>query len=142
MYSRNNRRVTRRARHAFSLIEIMVVIVIIGLLAGVLAVNVAGTFAQSNVETTKIQMAKLVDQLELYKQKNGKYPTEAEGLQLLTQPSEETGYSAVEEGNLLDSWRNPFAYIVDGNSYEIISLGADGKEGGEGENRDISHKDL
>lgn len=129
-------------RSAFSLVEIMVVIVIIGLLAGVLAVAIRPNLAKARVNTAKLEMGKLYDQIELFKSERGNYP---ESLDLLLEKSVETGYAAAKESDLTDPWGNPYQYLVpgpEGEPFELISLGADGREGGQGENQDISHLDL
>ncbi len=133
------------SRRAFSLIEIMVVIVIIGLLAGVLAVNVRAQMARANVTAAKMELGKIFDNLEIYKQQVGKYPTVDQGLQVLLQPSTDTGEALLKQADVVDPWQNTYEYVVPGRDrqpYEIISLGADGREGGTGADQDISHLDL
>lgn len=132
-------------RTGFSLVEIMVVIVIIGLLAGVLAVNIRANMARANVNAAKIELGKIFDQLELYKQQFGKYPTAQDGLAALLLPLPDTGEALLSDADLIDPWQNPYEYVVPGRDnepYEVITLGSDGKEGGTGAAQDISHLDL
>lgn len=133
-------RARRRARAGMSLVEIMVVIAIIGILMTVVAVNVSARFADANVQTTKIQINQIEQQLTMYSTKHkGKYPSTSEGLGAMKKyfPNEEVPQ---------DSFGNDFLYFSPGthgdHPYEIISLGADGKEGGEDANADIESWDL
>ncbi len=144
MHSTETTRRTKR-RAGFSLIELMAVILIIGLLAGLVAYNVGGIFAQSNVDVAKLQIQKLTDNMELFIKRNGGLPSTEQGLAALTAPSEETGEAILAESQIIDPWNNPFVFLPssDGTrSFEIISLGADGKEGGVGEAQDISSADI
>ena len=141
MYSRNNTRPSR-IRKAFSLVELMVVIVIIGMLAGVVAVAIRPNMAKANIATTRISLGKLSNVVEQYKLENGSYPADLDALLV---KSEVTGYAAAKNSDLKDAWGNRFQFIVPGPNnepYELMSLGADGREGGEGEDQDISHLDI
>jgi general secretion pathway protein G len=123
------------SRKGMSLVEIMVVIAIIGILMTVVAVNVVGYLDEANVSTTKIQIKNMESALTTYAAKHrGKYPSTGEGLDAAKKffPN-----NAVPT----DAWGNTFQYRSPGNGsapYEIISLGKDGKEGGEDANGDIN----
>ena len=123
-----------------SLVEIMVVIAIMGIVMTVVAVNVAARFQDASVSTTKIQMNAVNEQLMMYSTKHkGKYPSTSEGLAAMKKyfPNEEVPQ---------DSFGNDFLYFSPGthgnHPYEVISLGADGKEGGEDANADINSWEL
>ncbi|MZR61739.1 type II secretion system major pseudopilin GspG [Alcanivorax sp. DP30] len=131
----------------FTLLEIMVVVAIIGLLAAVIVPNVIGQGEGAKVDLTKANMGKIVQQLDLYKFNNGSYPTTEEGLNgLVERPASASkwpdgGYlSKVPE----DAWNNDYVYLspgVDG-PFDLLSLGADGVEGGEGNDADINWRDV
>lgn len=135
------RALARRAQAGMSLVEIMVVIAIIGILTTVIAVNVSQRLQDANVETTKLQMKRVEESLQLYSLKHGQqYPSTSEGLAAAKKyfPNEEVPK---------DSWGNDFQYFSPGthggdHPYEVISLGADKKEGGEDYNADIGSWDL
>ncbi len=136
----------------FTLIEIMVVIVIIGLLVAIVSPKFMVQFENAKVKTTKIQISNLEQALKLFKLSCGFYPSTEQGLRaLIEKPTtgkipenyDEGGY--LEKGKVpLDAWGNPFIYLCPGiqNDYDIISLGRDGKEGGEGFDADIYSWDL
>ncbi len=119
----------------FSLVELMVVIVILGLLATVVVVNVMP--AADRAATTKVRadLATLEQAIEMYRLDHLSYPTTDQGL------------NALESGDYIrrlpnDPWGNPYLYSVpggDGRPYRIASLGADGREGGSDENADITN---
>jgi len=118
----------RRSR-AFSLIEIMVVVVIIGMLAGAVALSVGGFLSDAERSRVNSDLATLVDGIEAYYLKNRRYPTNEEGLSVLN----------LKNNNNKDPWGRPYEYNSPGQEgpYEVFTLGADGREGGEDENADI-----
>jgi general secretion pathway protein G len=120
-----------------SLVEIMVVIAIIGVLMTVIAVNVVGYLDDANVDATRIQIKKIEEALITFSARNrGKFPTTADGLQA-------AGRYFTNNEVPTDAWGNQFQYFSPGSGgspYEIISLGKDGKDGGEGPDADISSK--
>ena len=129
----------------FSLIEILIVVTIIGLIAAWAASNIFGKQEQAQARIAKGKMAGLTAQLDLYKLDTGKYPSTQDGLKALLQaPSGVSNWNGpyVKNGDdIKDPCRNDYIYRSPGNDnrpFEIISLGADGKEGGEGPNRDIN----
>lgn len=129
------RSILRSRREGMTLVEIMIALSIIGIVMTVLLVNVVGFLDQANQDATKITIRRVEDALMIYSSKHkGKYPSSSEGI------------SAVK--NLLtneevpsDAWGNAFLYVSPGthgnHPYEIISMGKDGQEGGEGANADI-----
>lgn len=133
-------------RSAFSLIELMVVIVILGLLAALIAPNVLGKGEQAKQKLACVQMGTIAQALEMYKQDNGDYPSTEQGLKALVENPDPESYTNYLSGGYLsgkvapkDPWNRSFIYYLDGAMYEIVTLGADGKEGGSDENRDIAY---
>ncbi len=127
-------------KKGMSLVEIMVVIAIIGVLMTVIAVNVTGYLDDANNSATKIEINNIEKALAAYSYKHkGKYPSTGEGLDAAKKyfPNNETP---------TDAWGQPFQYFSPGthgqHDYEIISLGKDGKEGGEDANEDILSWDM
>ena len=129
----------------FSLIEIIVVITIIGLIVGWAATAIFGKGDLAQAKIAKSKIVALGGVLDLYKLDTGKYPSSSDGLKaLLTAPSGATGWNGPYVKNadeLKDPWKNDLIYRspgTDNRPYEIVSLGADGQEGGEGPaNKDI-----
>jgi general secretion pathway protein G len=136
-------------RKAFSLMELMIVIIILGLLAALVMPNLIGKSEQAKQKLVCIQMRSIGDALNSFKLDNGTYPETEEGLKaLVTNPDEEkySGYASggyFENGNLpKDPWNHPFIYLRTDDGFDLVSLGADGKEGGKGENKDISYSEC
>lgn len=132
-----------RQRKAFTLIEIMVVIIILGLLASFVIPNITGKSDEAKQKLVCIQMKSLNESLKMFKVDNGSYPTTEEGLKALVtnpNPDEYTSYSPngyLEGKNIpKDPWNKPYLYLNTDGSVELISLGSDGKEGGKDEDKD------
>ncbi|MBK7761541.1 MAG: type II secretion system protein GspG [Deltaproteobacteria bacterium] len=125
-----------RRRRGMTLVEIMVVIAIIGTMMSIVGFAVADNFAKANVETTKLTMQQIDKNLGMYAAaKKGKFPTTSEGLAAAAKYFPD---GAVPK----DSWGNEFIYTASGRGYEIVSLGADGVEGGEDYDADINSAEL
>jgi len=147
--SYNKKRINDRG---FTLIEIMVVIVILGILAAFIAPKFIGQEEKAREIQAKVQIKSLESALQFYKLDTGNYPTTEQGLQALVEPPatgelarswREGGY--LEKGKVPnDPWGNPYIYLCPGThgDFDIISYGADGIAGGEGKNADISNWDL
>lgn len=136
-----SRKPTRDA--GFSLIELLVVLSILALLAGVVGPKVIGYFGRAKTQTAATQIEGLGAALDLYLLDTGRYPTEREGLAaLVSAPGAAAGWRGpyLDDGALpLDPWGNAYRYaLVDTGRPRITSLGADGREGGEGEAADIA----
>jgi general secretion pathway protein G len=139
-------------RTGFTFIEIMVVVVIIGLLIAIVSPNLMNRVEEARKIQTKTQIRNLEQALKLFKLDNGFYPSSEQGLQALVEkPSvgripatyPEGGY--LEKGKIpLDAWGNPFIYLSPGlfGEFDIISMGRDGKEGGESFDADIYSWDI
>ncbi len=127
----------------FTLIEIIVVVIIIGLLATLVAPRFFGKVEQSKIKTTYAQIELLGAALDMYRLDIGEYPTTSDGLDALrTKPgSVESGWNGpyLKKELPVDAWGRPYLYTSPGKhgDYDLVSLGADGQEGGEGKNRDI-----
>jgi general secretion pathway protein G len=139
----------KRDEKGFTLIELMVVIVILGILAGLIVPRIMGRPDEARRAKARIQIESLETALKLYKLDNGNYPTTEQGLQALVEPPavgallkywRQGGY--LEKGKVpKDPWDNDFVYISPGmhGDFDLISRGADGKPDGEGKNRDINN---
>jgi len=143
---RARRAVFRGASRArgMTLIEILVVLVLIGIVLGIVGGNFIGKGEKAKADAAKIEISQIAQTLDLYKLEVGRYPTTQEGLQaLLTAPSGVTNWNGPywkKQSLPKDPWGNEYKYVSPAANapYEITSLGADGKEGGEGPNKDLS----
>jgi len=137
--------VRRSAEHGFTLVELMVVIVIIGLLATIVAINVIPATDTARIEKAKADISTIEQALEQYRLDNLTYPAGTDGLQaLLTPPASLTQPQRYRRGGYIkklpnDPWGRPYSYTVPGRkgAFDIVSLGADGQPGGENENADL-----
>ena len=134
----------RNRSQGFSLMEIIVVITIIGVIVGWAATNIFGKQDQAQARIAKSKIVALSGPLDVYKLDTGKYPTTQEGLKALLQaPSGVPNWNGPyvkNDAELKDPWRNDLIYRSPGSEnrpYEIVSLGSDGQEGGEGANKDL-----
>ena len=136
----------------FTLIELMVVIVILGILAGLIVPRIMGRPEEAKQLKAKIQIESLETALKLYRLDTGMYPDTEQGLQALIE-SPTTGAlpknwrkgGYLEKGKLpKDPWKNDFVYLSPGvhDVYDIISYGADGIPGGEDKNKDINSWEI
>lgn len=132
---RPGRHLVRAAHRGMSLVEIMVVIAIILTLMGIVGYGVMQVWESSRVETTKLQMGRIVERIQIYTVKHKKAPSTSEGL------------SAVFGGEAVptDAWGNEFVYLSpgpDGADYDVVSYGRDGVEGGTGNAEDLRLSDM
>ena len=134
---------TSRQR-GMTLIEILVVLVLIGIVLGIVGGNFIGKGEKAKADAAKIEIGQISQTLDLYKLEIGRYPTTQEGLQaLISAPAGVTNWNGPywkKSTVPKDPWGNEYKYTSPAQSapYEITSLGADAREGGEGPNKDIS----
>jgi general secretion pathway protein G len=123
-----------RSERGMTLLEIMVVVLIIGLIAGAVAVNVMGKFEEAKIQQAKTGVKVVEDCVNHYKLSKGSFPSTEEGI----------GAIKAQCKNVKDPWDREYVYLYPGqanpDSFDIISYGADGQPGGEGKNADIVNK--
>jgi general secretion pathway protein G len=130
----------------FTLVELLVVLVILGLLAALVAPRVLSYLGSSKTKTAQLQITSFADALDLYRLDNQGLPTTAEGLKALVEkPASATGWNGpyLSQSKIpRDPWGNDYRYASPGQhgEFDILSLGADGKPGGEGENQDVVNR--
>jgi general secretion pathway protein G len=133
----------RRLSAGFTLIELMVVLVIIGVLAALIVPNVLDRADDARATAAKTDVNNLIQALKLYRLDNQRYPTAAQGLQaLLTKPTTvpvPTNWKPYLDKLPNDPWGNAYQYLNPGikGEIDVLSFGADGQAGGEGKNADV-----
>ncbi len=138
-----------RNNSGFSLIELMIVIGILGLLIGIVGPKLISNFDKAKVETTRVNMKNISSTLKQYRLDCGQYPTTDQGIgALISKATSGPECKNYAPGGYLDkkaapkdAWDVDYLYSSDGNTFEIKSLGADKKEGGNDYNADISVTD-
>ena len=133
----------RRRQCGLTLVELMVVIVIIGVLASVVTVNVRGYLTKAKQNAARQEIATIITALDTFYATCSRYPTNEEGIEILTRPSEKLP-EALIKGKPIDPWGKPYQYNSPGAAepYEVICYGADGREGGDGADADIRSDSL
>ena len=136
----------RRSREqGYTLIELLVVLAILGLLVGIAVPQLMKSLERAKSDTARVQVEKLASILDLYRLDLGQYPSEQAGLTALVEAP-----AGIERWNgpylknreaLIDPWGRPYLYRSPGehSEYDLYSLGADGKDGGEGNNADLTN---
>jgi general secretion pathway protein G len=136
----------------FSFIEIMAVVIIIGMLTALVANNIFSRMREVEQKVARAQIEKVAGQLEMYRLDNGTYPSTEQGLEALVsaptsdpQPRNWLPGGYARKADLRDPWQNTLQYRVPGehnaHSFDLFSYGADGAEGGEGPNADVTNWD-
>lgn len=134
----------RRREHGFTLVELLVVLVILGLIAAFAAPQVIKYLGSAKTDAAAIQIERLSGILDLYRLEVGSYPSTEEGLQALVErPIDAENWNGpyIKKADaLIDPWGRAYVYRRPGEhgDFDLYSLGADGSEGGEGEDRDIT----
>ena len=134
----------RTAMRGFTLVEILVVLAILGLLAGLVGPQVLNHFAGAQHKTARLQVKEIESAAEIFKLDVGRFPSAEEGLEaLVTKPATVTGWNGpyLKKGIPNDPWGHPYRYDNPGKHGEIdiYSLGADNAPGGEGKNADVGN---
>lgn len=133
----------RQSVLGFTLVELLVVLAILGLLAGLVGPQVMKFLGSSKTKTAALQIADLSATLDLYRLEVGRYPSDDEGLKALVEnPGDAPNWNGpyLKKSDVpKDPWGNDYLYRFPGEhgTFDIWSLGADGREGGEGENADV-----
>ena len=144
------RRVTlhpKRGERGFTLMEMLVVLVVIALIAAVAIPQVMRLLSSAKAKAARIQLETLSQSLTLYQVDTGEFPTTEQGLKALWQmPGDGESWNGPyvrREKQLLDPWGHAFVYRAPGQGapYELVTLGADGKQGGRGDDADLSAAD-
>ena len=133
----------RGCEQGFSLLELIIVLVLLGLLAGVVGYKARIIDRKGKVQIAKIQIAELRHAIEIFRFELGRYPTTNEGLHALVENTGVEGWDGPYlDGTMLpeDPWRREYKYLSPGRhgDYDLWSYGSDGVEGGEGENVDVT----
>ena len=139
----------RHKKSGFTLVELLVVLVILMVIGTIAVQNFSGEEDKAEVKATKASFTQIETALERYKLDVGSYPSEDEGMIALMQAPEGdegnwAGKYLSKQKSILDAWGNDYLYSMpgpEGESYEIVSLGADGEEGGEKFSADLSNLD-
>jgi len=138
------RRVPTRLERGMTLIEILVVLVLIGVVLGIVGGNFIGRGEKAKADAAKIEIGQIAQALDLYKLEIGRYPSSSEGLQaLVSAPAGASNWNGPywKKAQIpKDPWGHEYRYSAPGQGgpYDIVSLGADGAEGGDGANKDIT----
>ena len=134
------------ASHGMTLVEVLAVVIILGMLAATLVVSIAPSFGAAKSELARTGIGQIVQKVEVYRMEKSEWPTMELGLKVLSD-----GYATPAEAwylasdKLLDPWNRSYYYVTPGpelHPYEVVSYGADGERGGDGENADISSVSL
>ncbi len=134
----------KELKRAFTLLELLVVILILGLLAAFVVPNIIGAGDKAKRDLVCSQMSSISSALDMFKMDNGMLPETEEGLKALVSNPDSDKYPAYSSKPYMkrvpkDSWGQPIQYIKNGDSFDLISFGSDRKEGGEGNAADIRY---
>lgn len=136
---------TERKKKGFTIVELIVVIIIISMLAAFVAPKMFKGLGKAKRDIARSKMATIESAIGLFYLDCDRYPDDSEGLEVLIlapgDAQEKWNGPYLKQSELLDPWDNPYEYMAEGiinpGSYDLVSFGADGEEGGEGDNEDI-----
>lgn len=131
-----------RNSRGMTLMEILIVLAIIGTLMAFLIPQVTSRLDKAKVSQSKIAIGQVINALNLYYTDCGKYPSSLEGLAKADPECSNWGPEPYMKNTPKDAWNREFQYSLDGNQYTIKSLGADGREGGDGYGKDLTQDDI
>ncbi len=147
--NRNSTPLSRRRERGFTLIEIMVVVIIIGLLAAIVAPQVIGRVDDAQIEKARADIRNIESAMNLYRLDNFTYPSTEQGIDALVNKPNDPNVRNWNDGGYLarmpkDPWGNPYQYLSPGqhSAIDIYTLGADGRPGGDGINGDLGNWDV
>jgi len=137
-------KIVKKGKRAFTLLELLVVILILGILAAAVVPKVVGAGDKAKVDLVCVNMKGAANALKMFKMDNGMYPETEEGFEALISNPDSDKYSNYASSAYLeklpkDSWGAKMVYIKTGNAFDIISYGADKREGGTDEYADIKY---
>ena len=136
---RNN--ISVRLQRGFTILEIVIVFILLAGLMAYVGPKIFEQMGKAKSQEAKIRIQNLVGQIEIYRLEVGKYPDNLQAL--LKQPPGVDKWNGpyIKEPDLKDAWGNDYRYTIpgQGKAFDLVSLGADGKVGGEGENRDVTN---
>jgi len=137
----------KRVKKAFTLLELLVVILILGLLAAFVVPNIIGAGDKAKRDLVCSQMGSVASALDMFKMDNGMYPDTEDGLKALVTNPDSEKYPAYSSKPYMkkvakDSWNQPIQYIKTENGFDLVSFGPDRKEGGSGDNADIRYSEC
>jgi general secretion pathway protein G len=144
-YDRRTSAARKRRDAGFTLMELLVVLVILGLLAAVAAPPVLRSLGKAKTDVAKVQIQSLSTTIDMFRLDVGRYPSQEEGLKaLVVKPSGAEGWNGPyvkKESQLVDPWGTPYAYRTPGEhgEFDLFTLGADRASGGSGENQDVAN---
>ena len=150
MQKASKTRWSQRNARGFTLIEIMVVVVIMGILASLVVPKLISRTGESRIAAARVDISTVIQSLKLYKLDNQRYPTTEQGLQsLIAKPTSGPAANGWKSGGYLDKlpkdpWGSPYQYLSPGikGEIDVFSLGADGQPGGTGDDADIGSWDI
>jgi general secretion pathway protein G len=134
--SRRNQR-----QGGFTILEIVIVFILIAGIMAYVGPKIFEQMGKAKTQEAKIRLQDLAGKIEIYKLENGRYPENLQAMVRAPAGADKWSGPYAKDTDLKDAWGNDYRYTIPGQGkpYDLVSLGADGREGGEGENRDVSN---